>query len=233
MSAPPLSEARPISDGASFYNPAEAISHPVEATSETGEGMSPPQNNTQGLRGSIPPLGGFEIAVDLPLEDPVQASYIGEDGRFALLREIDNMFRKMAENSSGSSASIPQETLRLLPGILRTLIQFVGELQAKNSQLHMSHAMRQATQENLQAGDLQMEARISSLQRENDLVKDAQRKLESKYDGLVRGIREVERSLENTKAQTDSLRAVLDELKLGATSDSGTERSSKKRRRLE
>jgi len=97
----------------------------------------------------------------------------------------------------------------------------------------MSHAMRQATQENLQAGDLQMEARISSLQRENDLVKDAQRKLESKYDGLVRGIREVERSLENTKAQTDSLRAVLDELKLGATSDSGTERSSKKRRRLE
>jgi hypothetical protein len=90
-------------------------------------------------------------------------------------REIDNMFRKMAENSSGSSASIPQETLRLLPGILRTLIrqyylplvipaltlilEFVGELQAKNSQLHMSYAMRQATQENLQAGDRQMEGK--------------------------------------------------------------------------
>jgi hypothetical protein len=85
------------------------------------------------------------------------------------------MFRTMAVNSSGSSASIPQETLRLLPIISRTLIrqyylqlvipgsppilEFVGELQAKNNQLHMSYARLQATQENRQAREQQTEGK--------------------------------------------------------------------------
>jgi len=43
----------------------------------------------------------------------------------------------------------------------------------------------------------------------------------------------VEQSYTSIKAQKDSLKAELDEIKLGATSDSGTEGSSKKRRRLE
>ncbi|KAG9241305.1 hypothetical protein BJ878DRAFT_483070 [Calycina marina] len=51
MSAPPLNKAVPISDGASFYNPVEAISQVVETTPETGEGVSPPQNSTQSMRG--------------------------------------------------------------------------------------------------------------------------------------------------------------------------------------
>jgi hypothetical protein len=49
-------------------------------------------------------------------------------------------------------------------------------------------------------------------------------------DDLKRDIREVERLYVDIKAQKDSLKA---ELELGATSDSGTEGSSKKRRRLE
>ncbi|KAH6664031.1 hypothetical protein B0J14DRAFT_706730 [Halenospora varia] len=131
MSAPPLSETRDISDAASFYNLVNEISYP------------------QSLGGSVPPDGGFKIAADL---DSVQAPYIGEDGRLTLLRgkfrepatlnpaelrAFDTMLRSMVGNSSGSSASIPQETLRLLPSITRTLIRFVGELQANNSQLHI------------------------------------------------------------------------------------------------
>lgn len=230
MSALPLNEAAPISDGASFYNPVEVISYVVETTPETGEGVSPPQNNysTQSMRGSMPLGGGFQIAAD---PDSAQASYIGEDGRLTLLREIHTMFRTMAAaNSSGSSASIPQETLRLLPIISRTVIQFVGELQANNSQLRMSHAQLQATQENRQAGERQTEARIDLLQREVELLKDAKRELELKNDGLKRDISEVERSYADIKAQKDSLKA---ELGLGATSDSGIEGSSKKRRHLE
>ncbi|KAH6670191.1 hypothetical protein B0J14DRAFT_114231 [Halenospora varia] len=190
--------------------------------------MSPSQNNDspQSLGGSIPPDGGFKIAADL---DSVQTPYIGEDGRLTLLRQIDTMFRSMAGNSSGSSASISQETLRLLPSITRTLIQFVGELQANNSQLHMSYARLQAAQENLQARERHIEARISSLQRKNESLKDTNMKLEFQYHDIKRDISEVERSYANIKAQKDILMAELDEIKLGATSDS----ASKKRSRQE
>jgi hypothetical protein len=87
------------------------------------------------------------------------------------------MFQTMAANSSGSSASIPQETLRLLPIISRTLIrqyylqlvisgsppilEFVGELQANNNQLHISYAQLQATQENWQAREQQTEGKLT------------------------------------------------------------------------
>jgi hypothetical protein len=109
-------------------------------------------NSIHRMGGSIPPGGGFQIATNLvsdafdslPIflivtQDSAQASYIGEDGRFTLLRgkccesitlnpadsrEIYIMLRTMAAaNSSGSSARIPQETLRLLPIISRTLIR--------------------------------------------------------------------------------------------------------------
>ena len=43
----------------------------------------------------------------------------------------------------------------------------------------------------------------------------------------------MERSYANIKAQKDSLKAELNELKLQATLDSGIEGSSKKRKRLE
>ncbi|KAH6668372.1 hypothetical protein B0J14DRAFT_161933 [Halenospora varia] len=194
--------------------------------------MSPSQNNDspQSLGESVPPGGGFKIAADL---DSVQAPYIGEDGRLTLLRQIDTMFRSMAGNSSSASASIPQETLRLLPSITRTLIQFVGELQANNSQLHMSYARLQAAQENLQARERHTEARISSLQRENESLKDTKMKLEFQYHDIKRDIGEVERSYANIKAQKDILKAELDRIKLGATSDSDMQGSSKKRSRQE
>jgi hypothetical protein len=109
-------------------------------------------DSPQSLGGSIPPDGGFKIAADLvsdafdsPLlihslimKDSVQAPYIGEDGRLTLFRrkfrepatlnpadlsEIDATFRRMARNSSGSGASVPQETLRFLPSISRSLIR--------------------------------------------------------------------------------------------------------------
>ncbi|KAH7379660.1 hypothetical protein BKA64DRAFT_231286 [Cadophora sp. MPI-SDFR-AT-0126] len=144
MSAPPLSEAEPTSVGASFYNATDATCLSHETTPETAEDMVPPLNSTPGL-GEFSLLdSNFEIAADL---DPLEPSYIGEDGRFTLLREIDTIFRDMATNSSGSRATISQETLRLLPIISRTVIQYVSELQANNSQLHMSNARLQATQE--------------------------------------------------------------------------------------
>ena len=109
-------------------------------------------DSPQSLGGSVPPDSGFKIAADLVsdafdslflihsliMKDSVQAPYIGEDGRLTLLRgkfrepatlnpadfrAFDTMLRSMAGNSSGSSASIPQETLRLLPSITRTLIR--------------------------------------------------------------------------------------------------------------
>ncbi|KAH7330028.1 hypothetical protein BKA65DRAFT_48649 [Rhexocercosporidium sp. MPI-PUGE-AT-0058] len=177
MSAPPLSEAEPISVGASFYNSINATFYPYEATPEAVEGMAPPQNNdtTPGLGQSVPSDSGFVIAADL---DSVPASYIGEDGRLTLLREIDTIFRDMATNSSGSRATISQETLRLLPIVSRTVIQYVSELQANNSQLHMSNARLQATQGGGQARAQQMEAHIAVLQREIELVKDTNLKLQ-------------------------------------------------------
>lgn len=109
-------------------------------------------NSIYSTRESISSGGGFQIATDLvsdafgsllifliATQDSAQASYIGEDGRLTLLRgkccesitlnltdpkEIYTNFRTMAAaNLSGSSASIPQETLRLLPIILGTLIR--------------------------------------------------------------------------------------------------------------
>ncbi|PVH69321.1 hypothetical protein DL98DRAFT_176990 [Cadophora sp. DSE1049] len=140
----------------------------------------------------------------------------------------------MAANSSGSSATISQETLRLLPIMSRAVIQYVGELQANTSQLHMSNARLQATQGSGQAKERQMEgemtihcpcfprltrseAHIVVLQGEIESVKD-------KIDELRRDIREVE-------AQKDSLKADLERLGVGAVFDSGVESSSKKRRR--
>jgi len=133
MSAPPLSEAGPTSVGASFYvsqkpswnthlltgeNPPDATYTPHETTPETVENMAPPLSNNSipGLGGSAVLDGNFEIAAD-----PPEPSYIGEDGRLALLRAIDTFFRDTAAKSPGSSAIILDETLRLLPSILRTL----------------------------------------------------------------------------------------------------------------
>lgn len=88
-------------------------------------------NSIPGLGGSAVLDGNFEIAAD-----PPEPSYIGEDGRLALLRgkscgsatlnpadlrAIDTFFRDTAAKSPGSSAIILDETLRLLPSILRTL----------------------------------------------------------------------------------------------------------------
>ncbi|PVH71038.1 hypothetical protein DL98DRAFT_540394 [Cadophora sp. DSE1049] len=254
MSAPPLSEAGPTSVGASFYvsqkpswnthlltgeNRPDATYTPHETTPETVENMAPPLSNNSipGLGGSAVLDGNFEIAAD-----PPEPSYIGEDGRLALLRAdlraIDTFFRDTAAKSPGSSAIILDETLRLLPSILRTLTQFVGELQANNSQLHMSNTRLQATQKIGQAKEQQLQgkmtihrpwvpgltrskAHIGLLREELALVKDAKMKLEFRIDELRRDAREVE-------AQKDSLEA---ELELPGVGESGVESSSKKRRR--
>jgi len=89
---------------------------------------------------------------------------------------IDTIFRDMATNSSGSRGTISQETLRLLPIVSRTVTQYVGELQADNSQLHMSNARLRATQGGGQARAQQMEAHIAVLQREIELVKGVNNK---------------------------------------------------------
>ncbi|KAE8441389.1 hypothetical protein EG329_005016 [Mollisiaceae sp. DMI_Dod_QoI] len=254
MSAPPLSEAEPISVGAFFYNSINATFYPYEATPEAAEGMAPPQNNdtTPGLGQFVPSNSGFVIAADL---DSVPASYIGEDGRLTLLRgkacgsstlnpanprEIDTIFRDMATNSSGFRATISQETLRLLPIVSRTVIQYVGDLQANNSQLHMSNARLQATQGGGQARAQQMEgkmtihrpcvprltrskAHIAVLQKEIELVKDTNLKLQLQIDHLRQDMRKME-------AQEASLKAELERLGVRAVLDYGVESSSKKRR---
>ncbi|KAH6719527.1 hypothetical protein BKA61DRAFT_669855 [Leptodontidium sp. MPI-SDFR-AT-0119] len=239
MSAPPLGEASPNSVGASFYNPTDATYFPHETTPEIAEGMAPPLNSdtTPGLLDIH-----FEIGADVDTPEP---SYIGEDSRFSLLCVIETLFRDIAAKSFGSSASLPQETLRLLPSILRTLIQFVSELQANNSQLHMSNARFQASQENGQAREQQMEGKmtiyrplvpgltkpkadIGVLQGEIELIKDAKMKLEFKINELRREMREVEQSYKNIKAQRDSLKAELEQLGFGAILDFSTEGSSKK-----
>ncbi|KAH6662302.1 hypothetical protein B0J14DRAFT_571074 [Halenospora varia] len=56
--------------------------------------------------------------------------------------------------------------------------------------------------------------RISSLQRENGLLKDANRKLEFKYHDVKQDIGEVERSYASIKAQKDGLKAELDKINL-------------------
>ncbi|KAH6704204.1 hypothetical protein BKA61DRAFT_581440 [Leptodontidium sp. MPI-SDFR-AT-0119] len=79
-------------------------------------------SDTPGLRESALRDSNFEIAADL---DPPEPSCIGEDGRLTLLRgkvcgsgtldpanpprEIYIIFRDMAANSSGSSATISQD----------------------------------------------------------------------------------------------------------------------------
>jgi len=203
-------------------NSINATFYPYEARSEPAEGMAPPQNNhtTPGLERSVLSDSGFVIAADL---DSVPASYIGEDGRLALLREIDTIFRDMATNSSGSRGTISQETLRLLPIASRTVTQYVGELQANNSQLHMSNARLQATQGGGQARAQQMEAHIAVLQREIELVKDTNMKLQLQIDHLRQDMRKME-------AQEASLKAELERLGVRAVLDYGVESSSKKRR---
>ncbi|KAH7374075.1 hypothetical protein BKA64DRAFT_256611 [Cadophora sp. MPI-SDFR-AT-0126] len=228
MSAPPLNEAEPISVGASFYNATDATCLFHETTPETAEDMVPPLNSTPGL-GEFSLLdSNFEIAADL---DPLEPSYIGEDGRFTLLRgkicesgtlnpanprEIYTIFRDMATNSSGAGATMSQETLRLLPIMLRAVIQYVGELQTKNTQLHMRNARLQATQGSGQAKEHQIEAHIDVLQGEIESVK-------VKLDELRRDMREVE-------GQKDILKADLERLGVGAVLDSGVESSGKRRR---
>ncbi|PVH74929.1 hypothetical protein DL98DRAFT_518967 [Cadophora sp. DSE1049] len=244
MSAPPLGEASPNSVGASFYvsqkpsenkkvltgkNPTDATYFPHETTPETAEDMAPPLNS-----GTTPGLLDihFEMGADV---DTPQPSYISEDSRFSLLctnlRAIETLFRDIAARSFGSSAPIPQETLRLLPSILQTLIQFTSELQVNSSQLHMSNARFQASQENGQAREQQMEAHIGILQGEIELVRDAKMKLEFKIDELRREMRELEKSYKNIKAQRDSLKAELEQLGFGVILDFSTEGSSKKRYR--
>ncbi|PVH67619.1 hypothetical protein DL98DRAFT_523220 [Cadophora sp. DSE1049] len=217
MSAPPLGEASPNSVGASFYNPTDATYFPHETTPETAEDMAPPLNSdtTPGLLDIH-----FEMGADVDTPEP---SYIGEDSRFSLLcanlRAIETLFRDIAARSVGSSASIPQETLRLLPSILRTLIQFISELQVNSSQLHMSNARFQASQENGQAREQQME------------VRGMNNKPEIKTDELRREMRELKTSYKNIKAQRDSLKAELEQLGFGVILDFSTEGSSKKRYR--
>ncbi|KAH8595105.1 hypothetical protein B0O99DRAFT_672309 [Bisporella sp. PMI_857] len=206
-------------------------------------------NSMQSIGASIPPGGGFQIATDLSREDSAQASYIGEDGRLTLLRgelcecttlnsadpkEIHTMFRTMAAApSSGSSASIPQENLRLLPIILRTLIRYYKPPRRINKPENDKRKASRLSTAPLFPRLTRYKARIDSLQREVELLKDAKSKVKFKNDSLKRDIREVERSYANIKAQKDSLKAELDELKLRATSDSGIKGSSEKRRRLE
>ncbi|KAH6701344.1 hypothetical protein BKA61DRAFT_582422 [Leptodontidium sp. MPI-SDFR-AT-0119] len=70
----------------------------------------------------------FEIGADVDTPEPL---YISEDSRFSLLctnlRVIETLFRDIAAKSFGSSASLPQEVLRLLPSILQTLIRESGK----------------------------------------------------------------------------------------------------------
>ncbi|KAH7370399.1 hypothetical protein BKA65DRAFT_471616 [Rhexocercosporidium sp. MPI-PUGE-AT-0058] len=118
--------------------------------------------------------------------------------------------------------------------LLIPYVKYVSELQANNSQLHMSNARLQATQGSGQAKERQTkgemtihcpcfprltrsEAHIVVLQGEIESVKD-------KIDELRRDMREVE-------AQKDSLKADLERLGVGVVLDSGIESSSKKRRR--
>ncbi|KAH7378959.1 hypothetical protein BKA64DRAFT_648384 [Cadophora sp. MPI-SDFR-AT-0126] len=246
MSAPPLGEASPNSVGASFYNSTDPAYFPHKTTPETAEDIAPPLNSdtTPGLLDIH-----FEMGADVDTPDP---SYISEDSRFSLLcanlRAIETLFRDIAAKSFGSSTSIPQETLRLLPSILRTLIQFIRELQANNSQLHISNARFQASQENGQTREQEMEgkmtiyrpfvsgltkpkAHIGVLQGEIELVKDAKMGLEFKINELRREMREVEQSYKNIQAQRDSLKAELEQLGFRAILDFSTEGSSKKRNR--
>merc|ERR1711964_562429 len=120
---------------------------------------------------------------------------------------------------------------------LTSLLEFVSELQANNSQLHMSNTRLQATQKIGQAKEQQLQgkmtihrpwvpgltrskAHIGLLREELALVKDAKMKLEFRIDELRRDAREVE-------AQKDSLEA---ELELPGVGESGVESSCKKRR---
>ncbi|CZT10237.1 uncharacterized protein RAG0_14771 [Rhynchosporium agropyri] len=201
MSAPPLSEAGSTSVGASFYNSMDTTFYPYEATPEAAQRMAPPRDNdtTPGPGQSVLSDTGFVVAADV---DSNPASYIGEDGRLTLLRgkacgsstlnpanprEIDTIFQDMATNSSGSRATISQETLRLLPIVSQTVIQFVGELQANNSQLHMSNP--------LSRGSL-----------------NANMNLQLQIDHLRQDIRKTEAQEASLKAELERLgiRAVLD-----------------------
>jgi len=103
------------------------------------------------------------------------------------------------------------------------MLEYVGELQANNSQLHMSNARLQATQGGGQARAQQMEAHIAVLQREIELVKDTNMKLQLQIDHLRQDMRKME-------AQEASLKAELERLGVRAVLDYGVESSSKKRR---
>ncbi|CAG8981444.1 hypothetical protein HYALB_00013733 [Hymenoscyphus albidus] len=136
MSAPPLSQAGPIPEGHSFYNPTESISR---ATSVTNKEC------TQGPEESVP--------VEIPIDLVSYAKYLSEDARVTQLRgkfsgystlniidprELDQMFRKMAGETL-SHACIPTEMVKFLASITRGLIQLVVELQAKVGHFEMSH----------------------------------------------------------------------------------------------
>ncbi|KAH7363944.1 hypothetical protein BKA65DRAFT_545857 [Rhexocercosporidium sp. MPI-PUGE-AT-0058] len=256
MSAPPLSEAEPISVGASFYNPTHATYTPYETTPETAEDMVLPLNNdsTLGLGGSARLDSNFEIPADSvsnafdSAKDFQEPSYIGEDGRFSLLRgkicgsgalnlanlrEMYTTFRDMATNSSGASTTISQGTLRLLHVMSRAVIQYVGELQANNNQLQLSNARLQATQGSGQTKEQQMKGKLTiychcipglTPKAHIDVLQGEIESVKVKIDKLRRDMREVE-------AQNDNLKADLERLGAGVDLDSSIEGLSKKRHR--
>ncbi|KAH6667741.1 hypothetical protein B0J14DRAFT_642098 [Halenospora varia] len=224
MSAPPLVETGPISGGPAFYNPLEETSYAAETVSETEEATPPGLKDTERLEVAAPrPDSGFEIAVDL---DSVQAPYIGEDARFTQLRDFDALVRKWARKSSGSGTRISEETLCFLPGISRASIQLIQEMQIQNARL-------QGAQATLQAEKRQMEERISSLQMDNKMFQDANRKLKRKNDVLKKDILKVEELYASTNAQKDSLEEQLNGIKPRVSLNCGAEIPSNKRRRQE
>ncbi|CAG8977996.1 hypothetical protein HYALB_00000665 [Hymenoscyphus albidus] len=228
MSAPPLSQAGPILEGHSFYNPSdknakEAIS---QASSVTGEATPPTLKEcTQGPEESVP--------VEIPIDLVSYAPYLGEDARVTQLRskfsryptlniidprELDQMFGEMAGETSGYGY-IPAGMVKFLPSITRGLIQLVGELQAKVGHFEMSRL--QENQDAFQSGDF-MRGYISWLQREN-------KKLQVKIEDLREALSQVEQNYTSMKAQKDRLKIVLDQ----ATLNTSNEDTGRKRMRVE
>jgi len=92
----------------------------------------------------------------------------------------------------------------------------------------MSNIQIQASQENGQAREQQIEGHIGVLQGEIELVKDAKMQLQFKMDELRREMRELEQGYKNIKAQRDHLKAELEQLGFRVIFDISAEDSSKK-----
>ncbi|CAG8982362.1 hypothetical protein HYALB_00014062 [Hymenoscyphus albidus] len=216
MSAPPLSQAGPIPEGHSFYNPTKSIS---QATSVTNKEC------TQGPEESVP--------VEIPIDLVSCTQYPGEDARVTQLRgkfsgyptlniinprELDQMFRKMAGETPGYGY-IPTEMVKFLPSITRGLIQLVRELQANVG--HFKISRQQENQDVFQSGDF-IRGYISWLQGENE-------KLQVKIEDLREALSQVEENYTSMKAQKDSLERALDQ----ETFNTSNEDTGRKRIRVE